>query len=285
MTSVNEENGPKPVITISSDEESGPELIHAKSLQSSKRKYEVNENDGHARSRGSMASHYITEGNPILASQYQVNRDASLLPSLTNNQQTVQRAARNARLSTTETEGHFNSSTTVVVLSEVPLPGPDISKGLNLWEVPAYAEPTRAPEELWISSKPAPSADIGLDTPQVPLSLVKKRPSAFTRRKRWSKAMYTDLALQLQQEFPFRAFAKKHGVSAKEVFDVFAAVVHIPLLEQSSYTANLQSSGEERLKVFRIKERDMKIIRDARAALEAQPPKPRKGHDLEKSQS
>ncbi|KAI9889575.1 MAG: hypothetical protein M1814_005178 [Vezdaea aestivalis] len=95
-------------------------------------------------------------------------------------------------------------------------------------------------------------------------------PADGARKKRWSKAMYVDLAFHLQRAFPFADFCNRHSVAAKEVFDVFAAVVHMPLLEQSNEAAGNKGGPDERLKMLRVREKDMRSIHSAEIAMERQ---------------
>ncbi|KAI9825080.1 MAG: hypothetical protein M1832_001400 [Thelocarpon impressellum] len=72
--------------------------------------------------------------------------------------------------------------------------------------------------------------------------------------------MYADLVQQLQESFHFSDFAEQYSRPRSEVFDVFSAVVQLPLLKHSGSRKPRVSSAarRERMKTFRSHEKDAK---------------------------
>lgn len=103
-----------------------------------------------------------------------------------------------------------------------------------------------------------------------------QEPRTQSTRKTWTCKMYADLAQQLQECFSFAGFAKKHSRSEQEVFDLFSAVVHLPLLQKSSTgLSRVSSQGHQSVRRYRT------LIRETKTALakegkkvEEQPKKP-----------
>ena len=73
--------------------------------------------------------------------------------------------------------------------------------------------------------------------------------------------MYADLVQQLQADFSFGAFADAHGRSRDEVFDVFSAVVQLPLLHHAaSGRAHVSVAAcKSRCKSFRTLQQDVAL--------------------------
>lgn len=121
-----------------------------------------------------------------------------------------------------------------------------------LWSIPAFKPMDKDLGELspqnMIAKQPIDSTTtMGLSTHAVPQEA--KTPKT---RKAWTSKMYADLAQQLQQCFPFAEFAKQHSRSENEVFDVFSAIVHLPLLQKSSLgLSRLSGSGHQSTKALK----------------------------------
>ncbi|MCJ1362085.1 hypothetical protein MMC16_001187 [Acarospora aff. strigata] len=73
------------------------------------------------------------------------------------------------------------------------------------------------------------------NTASIPLaSADSQSPRRRRSQKTWTCKMYADLAQQLQECFSFAEFAEKYSRSEHEVFELFSAVVQLPLLQRSS---------------------------------------------------
>ena len=74
--------------------------------------------------------------------------------------------------------------------------------------------------------------------------------------------MYADLVQQLQENFPFNEFAQQHDRRRSEVFEVFSAIVQLPLLRHSSDARSRISFGacKGRLRAARALQHSVKAI-------------------------
>ncbi|KAI0111868.1 hypothetical protein F4814DRAFT_369557 [Daldinia grandis] len=91
------------------------------------------------------------------------------------------------------------------------------------------SRPTRANinDQIQPSSAPAtgePHSPMALNPVKPPASLIQ-----HTYRKP-SPNLIVDVAETCQEKFPFEDVAKRHDVSVEKVFDVFAAIIQVPLL-------------------------------------------------------
>ena len=115
---------------------------------------------------------------------------------------------------------------------EPPLPQPR-PRNRILWSTPAFKES----KNDHIGASPLNSATVlagSSDAPSQSTTQASQEPEVQKPRRTWTCKIYADLAQQLQHSFPFAEFAKKHSRSQHEVFDLFSAVVHLPLLQKSS---------------------------------------------------
>ncbi len=88
--------------------------------------------------------------------------------------------------------------------------------------------------------------------------------------------MYADLAQQLQECFSFADFARKYSRPEHEVFDLFSAVVHLPLLQKSSTGVSRGSQqGHQSVKTYRtlFKETKTALAKEGKKE-EKEPKKP-----------
>ncbi|KAI9873553.1 MAG: hypothetical protein M1830_000288 [Pleopsidium flavum] len=128
-----------------------------------------------------------------------------------------------------------------------------------LWSIPAF-KPAIQDQELLpqapTAKHTASSVNIEPSSPAASQEPTKPKP-----RKTWTSKMYADLAQQLQQCFPFADFARKHSRSEKEVFDVFSAVVQLPLLQKSSTgLSRVSPPGHQSMKAFKNLMKEAKSV-------------------------
>ena len=84
------------------------------------------------------------------------------------------------------------------------------------------------------------------------------------KQRPWSCQMYAALIQQLQECFPFDDFARRHSRPKHEVFDVFSAVVQLPLLTHSAHGhARISSRAcRDRSNLFRARTREVQKVHD-----------------------
>ena len=142
---------------------------------------------------------------------------------------------------------------------EATIPQPRLRNRI-LWSTPAFKEPDNT------HSRPVPlnfTTELAADgnTPRQTTSTIAQEPGTQHTRKTWSCKMYADLAQRLQEHFPFADFAKKHKRSEHEVFDLFSAVVHLPLLQKSSTgLSRVWPSGHQSVKTYRSLIKETKTV-------------------------
>ncbi|MCJ1253873.1 hypothetical protein MMC24_001687 [Lignoscripta atroalba] len=97
------------------------------------------------------------------------------------------------------------------------------------------------------SRTPFPTQSVVLATPQC--RATRKEPVS----KPWTCKQYADLVQEIQKTFPFSDFAKRHSKTERDVFDVFSAVVAMPLLNHSvaGLTRARGGVGRQRVKVYK----------------------------------
>lgn len=143
---------------------------------------------------------------------------------------------------------------------ENTLPQPRIRNRI-LWSTPAFEEPNNnssGSSPLNATTQLARNSEgIGQSA-----STISQEPGTHHTRKTWTCKMYADLAQQLQESFPFADFAKKYSRSEHEVFDLFSAVVHLPLLQKSSTgLARVSLQGHQSVKTYRT------LVKETKKAL------------------
>jgi len=129
-----------------------------------------------------------------------------------------------------------------------------------LWSIPAFT-PTNEDhgEPLPHTSTAKHTANSTTSGPSTPAASQESTKPKL--RKTWTSKMYADLAQQLQQCFPFTEFAKRHSRSESEVFDVFSAVVQLPLLQKSSTgLSRVSRPGRQSMKTFKNLMKEAKTV-------------------------
>lgn len=120
-----------------------------------------------------------------------------------------------------------------------------------LWSTPAYQEPNND------HSTPSPldsTTELAANSNSIrhSMSTVSQESQLQNPRRTWTCKMYADLAQQLQESFSFADFARKYSRPEHEVFDLFSAVVHLPLLQKSSTGVSRGSQqGHQSVKTYR----------------------------------
>ena len=90
-----------------------------------------------------------------------------------------------------------------------------------------------------------------------------------SRNKIWTSAILADLANEVQASFDFAAFGARHGRSSDEVFDLFSAVVQMPLFECSVRGLARARSKEMRAKVKDYQDAVKRVARDQKEGARA----------------
>lgn len=173
-----------------------------------------------------------------------------------NTNQAAEKASSESNLNDRSKKRQFHTA-----FSEPTMPQPR-TRNRILWSTPAYQERnnehSRTPP-----LKPTTELAETRDSPTKSASTVCQQPGTQVSRRAWTCKMYADLAQQLQKSFSFADFAQKHSRSEHEVFDLFSAVVHLPLLQKSSTgLSRVSPQGHQSVKAYRSL---MKETKDALA--------------------
>ncbi|KAI0848263.1 hypothetical protein F5Y00DRAFT_238676 [Daldinia vernicosa] len=94
-------------------------------------------------------------------------------------------------------------------------------------------EKNSRPSRANINDQTQPSSTSVTDKPQSPTVLNPVKPPASLIQHTYRKPspnLIVDVAETCQEKFPFEDVAKRHNVSVEKVFDVFAAIIQVPLL-------------------------------------------------------
>ncbi len=158
--------------------------------------------------------------------------------------------------------------------AEPTIPQPRLRNRV-LWSTPAYQEPSNNHST---TSPFEPTTELAADSISIrqSMSTVSQESRSQNSRKTWTCKMYADLAQQLQECFSFADFARKYSRPEHEVFDLFSAVVHLPLLQKSSTgVSRVSQQGHQRVKTYRtlFKETKTALAKEGKKE-EKEPKKP-----------